>query len=213
MRYCPPARPGGPTAHHHSPRCCRAVTPSLTPFRTALSDLSHHLFSLPFGGLRQFDLSCRTSTGPAGSLVRPQEDDDSLRKLALFSAGECEGLGPTAAAAKYGYTKQRYYQRRATLSGSSCRLSGRRQGDQAPRTPDELMGRAPHRQLPTVQTLRFHYLATLPTCMNCAKVFAGIEWPALQAPAPRQRDPAAGDEANLQGALLVAGRRVQVGPA
>lgn len=47
--------------------------------------------------------------GPKGSLV-VLPDDEITRKLAMLIEGECEGLGPTRAARKYGYTKQRYYQ-------------------------------------------------------------------------------------------------------
>ncbi len=48
-------------------------------------------------------------TGPGGSL--PILDDDELcRRLAMLIEGECEELGPSKAAEKYGFTRQRYYQ-------------------------------------------------------------------------------------------------------
>ncbi len=47
--------------------------------------------------------------GPRGALAVP-EGDEITRKLAMIFEGECEGLGPVAAARKFGYTKQRYYQ-------------------------------------------------------------------------------------------------------
>src|SRR6266498_1269181 len=48
-------------------------------------------------------------TGPAGSIpVRPS--DEITLKLAMIFEGECEGLGPTRAAHKFGYSKQRYFQ-------------------------------------------------------------------------------------------------------
>ncbi|MFH1573225.1 MAG: helix-turn-helix domain-containing protein [Acidobacteriota bacterium] len=47
--------------------------------------------------------------GPQGTL-EVLEDDEITFKLAMLFEGECEGLGPTAAAHKFGYTKQRYYQ-------------------------------------------------------------------------------------------------------
>jgi transposase len=87
----------------------------------------------------QFDLSTATITGPAGSLVAPQEDDEILRKLAMLIEGECEGLGATAAAAKYGYSKQRYYQLLAAFHQGGClALLSRKPGPKAPtrRTPD-----------------------------------------------------------------------------
>lgn len=48
-------------------------------------------------------------TGPAGSLPVPQ-DDEICRRLAMLIEGQCEDLGPAKAAAKYGLTRQRYYQ-------------------------------------------------------------------------------------------------------
>src|SRR5262249_56535713 len=48
-------------------------------------------------------------TGPGGSL--PIIDDDEVcRRLAMLIEGECEELGPSKAAQKYGFTRQRYYQ-------------------------------------------------------------------------------------------------------
>lgn len=48
-------------------------------------------------------------TGPAGSLVIPANDEITL-KLAMLFEGQCEGLGATRAAAKFGYSKARYFQ-------------------------------------------------------------------------------------------------------
>jgi hypothetical protein len=48
-------------------------------------------------------------TGPGGSLVIPQHDEVS-RRLAMLIEGECENLGPTKAAEKFKFTRQRYYQ-------------------------------------------------------------------------------------------------------
>jgi hypothetical protein len=47
--------------------------------------------------------------GARGTLAVP-ENDEITRKLAMLFEGQCEGLGPTRAAAKYGYCKQRYFQ-------------------------------------------------------------------------------------------------------
>ena len=47
--------------------------------------------------------------GPAGSLA-VREDDEITLKLAMLVEGQCEGLGSTQAAKKFGYTRQRYYQ-------------------------------------------------------------------------------------------------------
>jgi len=48
-------------------------------------------------------------TGPSGSLTI-SADDEVARKLAMLIEGKCLGLGPTKAANKYGFTKQRFFQ-------------------------------------------------------------------------------------------------------
>jgi len=48
-------------------------------------------------------------TGPGGSLRVPN-DDEVCRRLAMLLEGECQELGPTQAARKYDFTRQRYYQ-------------------------------------------------------------------------------------------------------
>lgn len=48
-------------------------------------------------------------SGPKGSLPVKEEDQITL-KLAMLFEGQCEGLGPSNAAEKFGYTRQRYYQ-------------------------------------------------------------------------------------------------------
>jgi len=47
--------------------------------------------------------------GPAGSILIPNDDEITL-KLAMLIEGQCEGSGPTLAAAKFGYSKARYFQ-------------------------------------------------------------------------------------------------------
>jgi hypothetical protein len=87
----------------------------------------------------QLDLPACTITGPAGALVVPPDDDEILRKLAMLIEGECEGLGPTTAAAKYGFTKQRYYQLLAAFRAGGClALLSRKPGPKGPsrRLPD-----------------------------------------------------------------------------
>jgi hypothetical protein len=54
-------------------------------------------------------------TGPHGSLAVLQEDE-VCRRLAMLIEGECEELGPSKAAQKYGFTRQRYYQILADFS-------------------------------------------------------------------------------------------------
>ena len=48
-------------------------------------------------------------TGPGGSLLVP-DDDEVCRRLAMLIEGQCEGLGPSQAAQKYDFSRQRYYQ-------------------------------------------------------------------------------------------------------
>jgi transposase len=47
--------------------------------------------------------------GSTGSLTICA-DDEVARKLAMLIEGQCMGLGPSKAAEKYGYTKQRFFQ-------------------------------------------------------------------------------------------------------
>ena len=47
--------------------------------------------------------------GPHGALPVPPGDEQTIR-LAMLIEGQCLGLGGTAAAQKYGFSKQRYFQ-------------------------------------------------------------------------------------------------------
>jgi len=47
--------------------------------------------------------------GPSGSITVPKEDEITS-KIAMLYEGQCESLGPTRAARKYGFSKQRYFQ-------------------------------------------------------------------------------------------------------
>jgi transposase len=47
--------------------------------------------------------------GSAGELII-QADDEVTRRLMMILEAECEGLGAARAAAKYGLSRQRYYQ-------------------------------------------------------------------------------------------------------
>ena len=65
--------------------------------------------------MAQFDLKNRALVGADGLLsVRP--DDEITRKLSMLIEGECEGLGPSQAAQKFGFSKQRYFQLRAAFA-------------------------------------------------------------------------------------------------
>jgi transposase len=55
------------------------------------------------------DEQLRKFIGPHGSLDIA-ENDEITRKLSMLIEGECGALGPSKAAEKFGYSKQRYYQ-------------------------------------------------------------------------------------------------------
>ena len=57
----------------------------------------------------QLDHQTQQLVGEFGMLP-VAEQDEITRKLAMLIEGECEGLGRSAAARKYGYTRQRYAQ-------------------------------------------------------------------------------------------------------
>jgi transposase len=66
--------------------------------------------------------------GPGGSLSAPASDV-VLRKLAMLFEGECEGVGPTAAADKFGFSRQRYFQLRQLLQhGGVLALCNQKRG-------------------------------------------------------------------------------------
>jgi hypothetical protein len=48
-------------------------------------------------------------SGPAGELLILPDDEITL-KLAMLFEGQCEGVGATRAATKFGYSKARYFQ-------------------------------------------------------------------------------------------------------
>lgn len=65
--------------------------------------------------MAQFDLEKQALVG-AGGLLAVRADDEITRKLSMLIEGECEGLGPLKAAQKFGFSKQRYFQLRATFA-------------------------------------------------------------------------------------------------
>lgn len=62
----------------------------------------------------QFDHKEHALVGSGGVLDVPA-DDEITCKLAMLIEGECEGLGPSKAAEKFGFSKQRYFQLRAAF--------------------------------------------------------------------------------------------------
>lgn len=64
--------------------------------------------------MAQFDLKRQALVGASGRL-QVRADDEITRKLSMLIEGECEGLGPTESARKFGFSKQRYFQLRAAF--------------------------------------------------------------------------------------------------
>lgn len=77
--------------------------------------------------MTHFDLNRQQLVGAVGSLP-VLAADEITRKLAMLIEGECEGLGPNCAAQKFGFSKQRYFQLRATFrqGGALALLSHKR---------------------------------------------------------------------------------------
>ncbi|MHC4444866.1 MAG: COG3415 family protein [Planctomycetota bacterium] len=86
------------------------------------------LVLLTGGSQMYYDGQAKAIVGDRGSLAVP-DDDEVSRKLAMLIEGECEGLGPTKAAQKYGFTKQRYFQiRHAYEQGGAQSLLSKSRG-------------------------------------------------------------------------------------
>jgi transposase len=80
----------------------------------------------------RFDPHLQQLVGPAGTLAVAAADEVT-RKLAMLIEGECQGLGPRAAAQKFGLSKQRYFQiRRAFLADGAPALQSQRRGPKCP---------------------------------------------------------------------------------
>lgn len=88
----------------------------------------------------QFDPQLQEFVGEHGNLPVVAEDEVAL-KLAMLIEGQCEGLGPSQAAHKYGYTKQRYFQLLHAYQelGSAALLSKARGPKRNYRRTDELV--------------------------------------------------------------------------
>lgn len=76
----------------------------------------------------ELDENASQITGPHGAL--PVRDDDEItRKLTMLVEGQCLGLGAQGAAAKYGYSRQRYSQVLAAYrQGGAEALKSRKRG-------------------------------------------------------------------------------------
>ena len=65
--------------------------------------------------MARFDLENLALVGEGG-LLPVQVDDEITRKLLMLIEGECEGLGRSQAAQKFGFSKQRYFQLREAFA-------------------------------------------------------------------------------------------------
>jgi hypothetical protein len=90
--------------------------------------------------MAQFDLNLHHLVGNAGSLAVPEHDEITC-KLAMLIEGECDGTGPNRAAAKFGFSKQRYFQLRTAFleQGALALLSHKRGPKTNYRRTDEVV--------------------------------------------------------------------------
>jgi transposase len=65
--------------------------------------------------MAQFDVKKHLLAGPGGRL-EVSADDEVIHKFLMLQEGECEATGPLAAAEKFGFSKQRYFQIRAAFA-------------------------------------------------------------------------------------------------
>ena len=76
----------------------------------------------------KFDPKQQALVGDDGSLS-VLDDDEITRKLAMLIEGECEGFGPSKAANRHGFSKQRYFQLRdAYRKHGATALQSKRRG-------------------------------------------------------------------------------------
>jgi hypothetical protein len=78
--------------------------------------------------MARFDVKKHLLAGPRGQLqVSP--DDEVIYKFLMLQEGECDGAGPLAAAKRFGFSKQRYFQIRAAFfTQGSQALQSRKRG-------------------------------------------------------------------------------------
>jgi transposase len=91
----------------------------------------------------EYDVGSQAFVGPGGSLPVPSDDEVS-RKLAMLIEGECGELGPSQAAAKFGLSRQRYFQLRSAFhqNGALGLMSQKRGPKTNYRRTEELVNQA-----------------------------------------------------------------------
>ena len=116
----------------------------------------------------RFDSQTGCLVGEHGAL--PLAVNDELgRKLAMLIEGECEGLGPSGAAEKYGYSRQRYTQIRAMFRefGSTGLMSQPRGPKRNYRRTDEVVR----------QVIRHRFLDPQASCEVIAQKLRQTQFP------------------------------------
>ena len=144
----------------------------------------------------KFDVQQQALVGQAGSLA-VAENDEVARKLVMLIEGECEGLGPVKAAAKYNYTRQRYHQIRCAFleQGAAALLSQARGPKRNYRRTGEVVREViRHRFLDPdatteviAQKLRQSGWSISTRSVERVIAAYGLQKKTLQVPAPRRR--------------------------
>ena len=144
----------------------------------------------------KFDVQQQALVGQAGSLA-VAENDEVARKLVMLIEGECEGLGPVKAAAKYNYTRQRYHQIRCAFleQGAVALLSQARGPKRNYRRTGEVVRQViRHRFLDPdatteviAQKLRQSGWSISTRSVERVIAAYGLQKKTLQVPAPRRR--------------------------
>jgi transposase len=110
----------------------------------------------------------RILQGPHGTLD-VLENDEITFKLAMLVEGECEDLGPSAAARKFGYSKQRYFQLlHAFRERGAIALQSHKRGPKRPyRRTDEVV----------LQVIRHRFLDPDASAQVLAQKLRQSGWP------------------------------------
>ena len=116
----------------------------------------------------RFDSNTGALVGEHGVLpLHP--NDEVARKLAMLIEGECNGLGPSQAAKKYGYSRQRYFQIRSAFRecGSNALVSKARGPKRNYRRTDEVVR----------QVIRHRFLDPQASCEVIAQKLRQTQFP------------------------------------
>ena len=156
-----------------------------------------------------------TLQGPAGTLFIPARDEIA-HKFAMLYEGDCEGLGPSAAASKFGFSRQRYFQLRKILRDQGTQgLQSQKTGPKGPyRRTDQVQQQViRHRFLdpeasPAVLAQKLRQAGQAISLRSVQRVIAafGLQKKTLRAAPQTAKHPTGPDPAHRAGAA-VASRR------